>query len=534
MLRANARVLGGALFSALGLLPLACGGAFQGQDEPGGGSGGSGSGGSGTGTAGRPSAGSSNGGKSSSGGSTSSAGHAQGGGAHAGTSNGGATQGGTTQGGATSGGAGNEFPCNAPSEVSPGYESCDNGTVHRPEIEDCPSQLPRLASMKIAPPVEGSCTADTDCADMPHGYCTTGGQLPGTFCAYGCVKDSECGDGNICMCGEPVGHCVSASCTSDRDCGAGLRCQSYDQSQGCGILSFACQSPADTCGGDADCAGGYCDGSSGTFMCVTGGCAIGRPFLVDGLERVAPLARRSDWAETLAELEVIGLTSEQRKRVARAWARIGQMEHASVAAFARFALQLLQLGAPPELVQLSTQAMADETRHARLAFGLASSYAGEAWGPAALDIERSLDVGSLTEIARLVVREGCIGETCAALEAREAALHAASPQLAELLGGVADDESRHAELAWRFVSWALERSPHEVGAMLEQELARAEPIEPGDPSADSSALLAHGIVDETRRAALRNAALEQVVRPCGAALLARSSWSRVENPVLSA
>jgi hypothetical protein len=535
MLRANPRVLGSALFSALGLLPLACGGAFNGQDGE---NGGSASGGTGSGSAGTHTGTS---GKSTSGGSSSSAGSdsGTGGTSHAGTSSGGTSNGGTGSGGETSGGTGNagaanNFPCESPKEYSAGYEQCDNGSLHRREIKECPSKLPRPSDAKIVPPVEGQCTSDADCADMPHGYCSSGGQLPGTFCAYGCVKDSECGAGNICLCGDPVGRCVSASCTSDQDCGAGLRCQSYDQSHGCDILRFSCQSPQDECGGDADCAGGICDGSSGTFVCSTFGCAVGRPFLVQGLSRVAPLAARSDWADALAELDLVDSTTEQRQSIARAWARIGQMEHASVAAFARFALQLLQLGAPPQLVELATQAMADETRHARLAFGIASRYAGVACGPGALDVERSLDVSSLVEVVRLVVLEGCIGETCAALEAREAALHAASPVLASLLGSVADDEARHAELAWRFVSWALERAPLEVAALLEHELAVAPAGVMGPVSADEQVLLAHGVVHDELRAKLRNAALEQVVRPCGAALLARSRWCAANNPVLSA
>ena len=147
-----------------------------------------------------------------------------------------------------------------------------------------------------------------------------------------------------------------------------------------------------------------------------------------------------------------------------------------MAAFARFALQLLQLGAPPELVERTTAAMADETRHARLAFGIASAYAGEALGPGPLDIERSLDETSLVDVVRLVVREGCVGETVAALEAREAAEHALeSDPGRDCLRGVADDETRHAELAWRFVAWALEQAPAGGSGLLEQELGRPAP-----------------------------------------------------------
>jgi hypothetical protein len=497
-----------ALFSALGLMPLACGGAFSGKNDDG--ESGSSAGGSNATGGTKASAGKSSGGTKSTGGSVSTAGKASGG---------------------SSG-----FPCDDPKDLGNGYEQCGNGPIHRTSIDECPSKLPRPTT-QIALPTGSQCMADTDCADMPHGYCTTGGQLPGTFCAYGCVKDSECGAGNICVCGDPVGHCVGASCTSDADCGDAFRCQSYDSSHGCGIARFACQTAKDTCQSDQDCAAGsYCDGSTGSFTCTPGGCAIGRPFLVEGQERVATVAARTDWTIAFAPA-VAGLSNEARQTAANAWARIGQMEHASVAAFARFALQLLSLGAPAELLELTTQAMADETRHARLAFGIASAFGEKPVGPAKLDVEHSLNETSLADVVRLVVREGCIGETSAALEAREAAERAASPELTRMLAGVADDESRHAELAWRFVSWALERAPREVGQVLESELeraARATQTSLPEASADELAVEHCGLVGERLRRQLQNAAFHEVIAPCARALLGRARRVSSENLVVSA
>lgn len=484
------------MFSALGLMPIACGGAFSGKEE--GGSGGGGSSAGSSATAGKPGT--------------------------AGANSGGSSSGGSSGGGSSSG-------CE---RVGNGYERCDGGPIHRPRVEQCASSLPRPAT-KIAAPVEGQCATDADCVDMPHGYCTTGVQAPGTICAYGCVEDSECGPGSICVCGDPVGRCVGSTCTSDADCGAGLRCQSYDSSHGCGIMRFACQTPQDTCDGDADCQGGFCDAGSGVFTCVMGGCVIGRPFLVEGRERVAPVQARCDWSDDF-ELAVDGLALDVRQRAAAAWQHIGQMEHASVAAFARFALQLLSLGAPPELVEGATSAMADETRHARQAFGLASRYAGRALGPGPLDVQRSLDDASLLQIVRLVVREGCIGETAAALEVREAAEHAAEPRLAQLLRAVAEDETRHAQLAWRFVAWALEQAPGQVAEVVEQELARSSSPSAlaHEPSATELVLLGQGILPESLRLQVQNAARREVVAPCAAALLERSTVPLVDNRVLSA
>jgi hypothetical protein len=281
-------------------------------------------------------------------------------------------------------------------------------------------------------------------------------------------------------------------------------------------------------------AGDFCDASTGTFKCLSGGCAIGRPFLVEGRERVAALRSRSDWCGEFAA-ERGALSPEQRATISQAWLRVAQMEHASVAAFARFALQLLQLGAPPDLLERATAAMADETRHAQLAFGVASAYTDRKLGPAGLDIERSLNESSLVEVTRLVVREGCVGETSAALEVREAAAHARSPQLAALLAGVAEDEARHAELAWQFVSWALEQQPQAVADVVRHELAlAARHPEPAGATAGEADLLAHGVLPERLRREVQNAAFRQVVAPCAAALLARAGVDWPENPVLSA
>jgi hypothetical protein len=131
------------------------------------------------------------------------------------------------------------------------------------------------------------------------------------------------------------------------------------------------------------------------------------------------------------------------------------MEHASIAAFARFSLQLLALGAPPELVDACTQALADETEHTKLCFQLASAYAGHAIGPGPLDIGHSLEATSLDQVVELVIVEGCFGETRAALEALEAADAATDPVIVAAYTRIARDEQRHAELAFRFVRWAL-------------------------------------------------------------------------------
>src|SRR5262249_27834353 len=147
----------------------------------------------------------------------------------------------------------------------------------------------------------GSCQYDSQCNERPHGYCTYvspfGGPFSGTYtCSYGCVRDEECGMGQICECGSQIGQCVQATCSVDSQCGPGFNCQTYVPNPGCPGEAYACQGPADQCAADADCPmGSRCSYQSGHRTCTTSLCAVGRPFLVDGAARTAPRTSGTGW-----------------------------------------------------------------------------------------------------------------------------------------------------------------------------------------------------------------------------------------------
>jgi hypothetical protein len=187
--------------------------------------------------------------------------------------------------------------------------------------------------------------------------------------------------------------------------------------------------------------------------------------LVQAEQRVAPVTTDAAWSEP-ARPRVDHLSAPEREEHAAHFARLGQLEHASIAAFARFSLQLLALGAPPDLVDAATRALADETAHAKLCFGLASAYAGRAVGPGPLDVSGSLEPSCLGEVVELVLEEGCFGETGAALEALAGARAALDPVIGSACARIAADEERHALLAFRFVAWALSRDPANVSARV--------------------------------------------------------------------
>src|SRR5262249_13183621 len=117
--------------------------------------------------------------------------------------------------------------------------------------------------------------------------------------------------------------------------------------------------------------------------------------------------------------------------------------------------------------------------------------------------------------------EGCIGETVAAVEAREAARCVFDPVLERALAEIAADESRHAALGWRFVSWALRRAGNGLVERLRAELARAQTEARLAPTAldGGQGALEHGLLPPAFRAALRQEALASIVAPCLEALV---------------
>lgn len=262
----------------------------------------------------------------------------------------------------------------------------------------------------------------------------------------------------------------------------------------------------------------------GHRMCQTGGCAIGRPFLVDGEARTAKIEGRSDWAENSETPNIVGLDERIRDELAKAWEHTARMEHASIAAFARFSLELLSLGAPSELVMRTNAAMVDETNHTRMAFQLAGVYRGKPLGPGRLSMDGALDEGDdLSSFVRRVIREGCVGETVAAVEAGEAAARANDPVIRRALETIAADESTHAELAWRTVKWALDTFGADVRETIRDEMERIQDELGGAyemrRSAWDEALLDHGVITTNVRGSMRRAVLKDVVLPCLGALV---------------
>ncbi|HTM44396.1 MAG TPA: ferritin-like domain-containing protein [Polyangiaceae bacterium] len=429
----------------------------------------------------------------------------------------------------------------------PGLETCANGLVHRAQATECPNPLPR--DTVLTPPAADAgaivqCHQDSDCTDAPHGYCEMQGAppgpvifVPGTFCGYGCVNDSECPEGSLCECGSPVGQCVQAQCKTDADCACDATCMRMETDNGCGIqVQYVCQTATDQCVSSADCnvtttqvaivgIPTCSPGLTGTTCSTAQLCAVGRPFLVQGENRTANIVQRGDWCAADLQPVIQFLTAEDSDVLARYWEQVGLMEHASIAAFARFALELLGQGAPAELLEATQRAIADETKHAKLAFALASRYAGKAMGPGVLDLTGAAPSSSLAQMVHTAIIEGAIGETVAAMEAAEALERAVDPAVRSVLSQIAHDESNHSKLAWEFLAWAIRRDPS-----LKATIAQAFDNLRRTPKSvltlgieHNEHLTQHGMLPEIVRRELRSRAISEVILPCAAALLGSSA-----------
>jgi hypothetical protein len=423
-----------------------------------------------------------------------------------------------------------------------GFVQCDGGWLHRPAAVTCPSLLPRegLDIEESLDPV--FCTADADCSERANGHCEPilgcpgGSDSPprpdGYYCEYGCTQDSDCDDGMLCLCGEPAGRCVPAKCSVDADCASGLCAGTAQQSSY--SHSFACVVAGDECLSWSDCEQGRCFVGAANRECsFTVDC--GRPFLIAGVPRTAiPRARQvgpAAWGMRRSP-NTAGLDRWQLDRLAEHWTRLALMEHASIAAFSRFTLDLLALGAPPVLIRDAQRALADEIHHAEICFGLASAYAGRPVEPGPLPIDGAVVEHSTAEIVTNAFIESCVGETIAAVEARTLLDYVQDAEVREALERIATDEARHAELGWRFLKWACDSLPAgilhavrtDISRILERE-ARYDTPRPQAPTAECVMLLGLGVGNTRFHRDVRRRALTEVIEPCARALRLTSSTS---------
>ncbi len=309
------------------------------------------------------------------------------------------------------------------------------------------------------------------------------------------------------------------------------------------LVKDGCCNPAATPGvvvGDTCC-----------YYFCTGACC-GRPLVVDGVARVAALVARSEWstgahgycptAAANCANPFDDLSVADRDQLATAWRADAADEHASIASFLRFGLDLLAFGAPPDLVADAANAATDEVRHAKQCCAIAHSLDGLETGPGAL---RCGDLGAHTDLAAAAsaaVVEGCVGETLAAICLGTAARRVGAGAVRETLQAMADDEARHAELAWRFVRWAWAQPAQPgVRAAIAQAFER---VQDSAPTRDPRTAALQGVANSARLVAGRlpardyaaacQGAMAQIVLPCARALMAGEPCAVQQGVALAA
>ncbi len=197
-------------------------------------------------------------------------------------------------------------------------------------------------------------------------------------------------------------------------------------------------------------------------------------------------------------------------------------EHASVAAFADVTLQLMAHGAPLSLLSDVARAMSDEVRHAEVCYERASHFLGTVVTPGPLPEATTVTSQSLADLVRSTFLEGCVGETIAARMARAQASSAPDHVTRRILSGIAEDEERHAELAWKIVAWAFRADSIAAVNALEGALAQLK-TQLGVQVDERAAERAGPLVSAVDYRALVTETLAEVVLPCADALLSSAS-----------
>jgi hypothetical protein len=225
-----------------------------------------------------------------------------------------------------------------------------------------------------------------------------------------------------------------------------------------------------------------------------------------------------------------------RSALAAQWRENGRTEHASVAAFARLTLDLMALGAPPDLVADANRDALDEIRHTELCFGLARAIDGRSESPGAFPEAaraRTLSRSRTLALAQLAVDslvDGALHEGVSARIIAKLARRCDAPAIQSILKEIAADEGRHARHGWDVVRWCLAEGGESVAHALEGAL-RALPKTMSSPMPDEARdgrWERWGIMGEALEAEEHEATRADLERRVGEAIAA----SRARQPAL--
>lgn len=189
----------------------------------------------------------------------------------------------------------------------------------------------------------------------------------------------------------------------------------------------------------------------------------GRQVRDKGALVLAPLGSTRAWHGDNNDQTAVATTLDtaEREALADQWRDNGLTEHASVIAFAKLTLELVELGAPAELVMDAQRDGLDESRHTQLCFALAHAIDGRSIGPTGfpvIDAETHRHAPRLERLQRLAVDslfDGVIHEGVSARIVARLAKTCEVSAIKEVLTTIARDEGRHAAHADDVLAWCI-------------------------------------------------------------------------------
>jgi hypothetical protein len=140
--------------------------------------------------------------------------------------------------------------------------------------------------------------------------------------------------------------------------------------------------------------------------------------------------------------------------IARYLSNSARLEAASVHAFRHLASELARHGAPKRLIAAACRAAKDEVRHARVTVALARRFGADEFETPGIEPAEPRDLES---IAKENIVEGCVRETFGAAVGDWQARHAQDAAAARTMRRIAEDETRHASLAWEVARWSYRK-----------------------------------------------------------------------------
>ena len=241
----------------------------------------------------------------------------------------------------------------------------------------------------------------------------------------------------------------------------------------------------------------------------TPNCVHGRPYMQEDNVIVAQLEQRPGlWKAPMQA--IVHPNQEEREIAGQFYLAAAQAEHASIASFNRFALELISFGAPPNLIQRAQEAAIDEIRHAQSAFSIANSLLEQQPQPANMPMDVQLAT-NIQDLASAVLEEAAIQETLAVLLAAEQRKIVQSPDIKRFLDDVIRDESRHAELAFETLRWCIEVGGEEIRSLIAQRIQQ--PIKISTQNYPKQAIAALGLPNQEALQRMVQRGISEVIIP---------------------